>query len=656
MSHLYRFGWFVLDSKKRTLTCKESLVSLTSKTFDVLAFFVQNPNRVVTKKELLDTVWAGSFVEEGVLTQYIFQLRKVLTNVSEDNRWIVTIPGKGYQFTADVAIDEGGEGTSRADSKVPDLGVSSTGVPVETEPGHERSRIEAVAVRELPRIAAAAPKPRSPFRAALALTAVAVVLAVAGYIAWRHLRPAPPQAGPPPGPEKIMLAVLPFQNLTSDPKEEYLADGLTEELISQLGRLHPEQLGVIARTSVMGYKHSDTRLDQIGRELSVQYVLEGSVRRSADRFRVTVQLVQVKGQSHLWSQDYDYRPQDILSLEDDAAMAVAREIQLRLTPQQQASLTTLRPVIPDAFDAYLQGRYFSEHPFPKENLDKATHYLEQAVKLDHSYALAWASLAEAWRLQVIWGYIPNEDGYRQAREAVERALALDPNLAEAHAQIGWIKLTKDWDWVGAEASFQRALALDPGNSTVVSEASYMAAYLGRFDEALKLARRAVELDPRNALSRRSLAEICYWAGRQEEAVGDFKRALDLDPNLPQTHWILGLLYLMQGHAPEALAEMEKDPMVPARLKGQAIVYYAMDLRIESDSALAELIAKYQEGRFSTAEAYAFRGETDRAFDWLEQAYAHDDERLAEIKVDPLLRNLHGDPRYAALLKKLHVPQ
>lgn len=656
MSHLYRFGWFVLDPKRRTLTCKESLVPLTPKTFDVLAFLVQNPNRVVTKRELLETVWAGSFVEEGVLTQYIFQLRKVLAKDSEDNRWIVTIPGKGYQFTADVAIDEGGEGTSRADTNVPDRGVSSTGIPVEAEPGRERSGIEAVAGREFPRVAAAAAKPKSPLRAALALTAVAVVLAVAGYIAWRHLRPALPQAGPPPEPGKMMLAVLPLENLTGDPNEEYLADGLTEELISQLGRLHPEQLGVIARTSVMGYKHSDRRLDQIGRELSVQYVLEGSVRRSADRFRITVQLVQVKDQSHLWSQDYDYRPQDILGLEDDAAIAVAGEVQLRLTPQQQASLTSLRPVNPDAFDAYLQGRYFSDHPFPKENLDKAKRYLEQAVKLDPSYALAWAWLAQAWRLQLIWGYVANEDGYRHAREAVERALALDPNLAEAHAQLGWIKLNKDWDWVGADASFQRAVALDPGNSTVVSDASNMEAFLGHFDEASKLARRAVELDPRNAVNRWLLGKICYWAGRQEEAKEELRRALELDPNIPQAHLTLGLVYLTQGRLQDALAEMEQDPVLPAGLQGRAIVYYAMGRRSESDHALAELIAKYQEGRYSTAEAYAFRGETDRALDWLEQAYVHDDGRLREIKIDPLLKSLHGNPRYIALLKKLRVLQ
>jgi len=249
-------------------------------------------------------------------------------------------------------------------------------------------------------------------------------LAVAGYLSWRNFR-----AAPPPRSEKIMLAVLPFQNLTGDAKQEYLADGLTEEMIAQLSRLHPEQLGVIARTSVMGYKHGDQRLDQIGRDLSVQYVLENSLRGSGDHLRVTVQLLQVKDQSHLWGQDYDYRPRDILSLEDDVATAVAREIQIRLTPQQQANLTRFRKVNPEAFDAYLEGRFFFDRD-GNGDLNRAISYYEQAIKLDSSYALPWVGLSRARRRQPDRNLIPLEEGIRQAREAVEQALALDPNLAE----------------------------------------------------------------------------------------------------------------------------------------------------------------------------------------------------------------------------------
>jgi len=651
MSNMYRFGRFVLDPKRRIISCDGSLVPLTAKAFDILVFLAENPNRVITKGELLEAVWSDTFVEEGNLTQYISHLRKALGDKSEDSRLIVTITRKGYQFTADVVPIEAAEVSKQAAVRSPASGAWKSDAVVATEAASASSQPEFPAAAVLPREETTVRQPENHWRIVVVFSIVAVVLVVAGYISWRRFR-----TGPPSGSQKIMLAVLPFENLTGDPKQEYLADGLTEELISQLGRLHPEQLGVIGRTSVMGYKHTEKRLDEIGRDLSVQYVLEGSLRRGGDRFRITVQLIQIKDQSHLWSQDYDYGPRDILSLEDAAALAVAGQIQLHLTPQQQTSLTSLRSVNPDAFDAYLQGRYFYEHLYPRENLDKAARYFEQAIKLDPNYAPAWTSLSQTRRLQVVWGSLSNDEGYRQAQEAVERALALDPNLAEAHAQMGWLRLTKEWDWAAAGSSFQRALVLDPGNSTVLTDASYMAAYLGRFDEALKLARRAVELDPLNAVSRRSHAEICYWAGRNEEAVGDFKRALEVDPGLPAVHALLGIVYMRQGRAQEALAEMNQEPIVPLQLKGKAMAYYALAREAESDSALAELVAKYPEGRFSTASVYAFRGETDQALDWLQQAYANDDNGLRMIKIDPLLNNLRRDPRYAALLKKMRVPE
>src|SRR6266849_4963633 len=322
MSHLYRFGPYVLDPQRRTLYCDESPVPITPKAFDVLLFLAQNPNRLITKDELLKAVWGETFVEEGNLTQYISHLRKALADNSEDSRLIVTISRKGYQFTADVALAETPDVTKRDAAQVPTSGVSTPGIAVEGKAGNESSRTGTPTLPELSTVQGAIPKPGNHWRITAVVGAFAVVLAVAGYLSWRNFR-----AAPPPRSEKIMLAVLPFQNLTGDAKQEYLADGLTEEMIAQLSRLHPEQLGVIARTSVMGYKHGDQRLDQIGRDLSVQYVLENSLRGSGDHLRATVQLLQVKDQSHLWGQDYDYRPRDILSLEDDVARAVAREIQ-----------------------------------------------------------------------------------------------------------------------------------------------------------------------------------------------------------------------------------------------------------------------------------------------------------------------------------------
>jgi TolB-like protein/DNA-binding winged helix-turn-helix (wHTH) protein/Flp pilus assembly protein TadD len=655
MGNLYRFGSYLLDRRKRALSQDGSPIALTPKAFDVLLFLVQNPNRLITKEELFKAVWADSFVEEGNLTQNIFLLRKALAQNSEDSGLILTIPRKGYQFAADVA--EQLESTDKAAIRTPAFrtaAVSTTQTPVE---GTRRNRDDSaqtafLKVSELAKVEQALSKPDSRFRLAFVLSTIAVILIVAGYISWQRFRIVST-----PRSEKIMLAVLPFQNLTGDPTEEYLADGLTEEMISQLGRLHPEQLGVIARTSVMGYKHSDQRLDQIARDLSVQYVLENSLRGSGSHLRVTVQLLQVKDQSHLWAQDYDYRPGDILRLEDDVAKAVAREIQIRLTPQQQAGLTRLRHGNAEAFDAYMEGRFFYDRD-SNGDLNRAISYYQQAIKLDSSYALAWVGLSRARFREAEKGFVPSKEGEErgQAREAVEQALELDPNLAEAHAQIGRIQMFVDWDWTGANASLQRALALDPGNSAVVTFASSLAASLGRFEEALELAHRAIALDPLNAVSRGLLAQICFAMGRQQEAEVDFTKTTELNPNLGGYHEWFGFVYLAEGRAQDALAEIEREPLDFARLQGYAVVYYALGRKKESDTALSELIVKYQtDSAFQIAGVYAFRHEPDQAFEWLERAYVQHDTGLANTKFDPLLKNVRGDPRYAAFLKKMNLP-
>src|SRR6267378_2949438 len=529
MSHLYRFGPYLLDPQKRTLYCDKSPVPLTPKAFDVLVFLAQNPNRLITKDELLEAVWGDTFVEDGNLTQYISHLRKALADNSEDSRLIVTISRKGYQFTADVLLSEGADIPKRDEAQVLASGVSTPRIALEAKAGNQSSQTGAPAITELPRVQGAVQKPGNHWWKAAVLSAFGVVLVVSSYISWKRFRDVPP-----PRSGKIMLAVLPFQNLTGDPKEEYLADGLTEQMISQLSRLQPEQLGVIARTSVMGYKHSDQRLDQIGHDLSVQYVLENSLRGNGDRLRITVQLLQVKDQSHLWTQDFDYRPRDILSLEDDVAKAVAHEIQIRLTPQQQADLTRLHPLNAEAFDAYIEGRFFLDRDNDGD-LSRAASYYEQAIKLDSSYAPAWVGLSRARFRQADRGSVPLSEGLRRARETAARALALDPNLAEAHADIGQIKREVDWDWTGANASLQRALELDPGNSAVLSLAAGLAISLGRIEEAVELGRRAIALDPLNAAIHGSLAGTCSTLGRQEEAEVEFKKALELDPDLPPNH-------------------------------------------------------------------------------------------------------------------------
>ena len=405
----------------------------------------------------------------------------------------------------------------------------------------------------------------------------------------------------------------------------------------------------------MGYKHKNECLDQIARDLSVQYVLENSIRESGDHLRLTAQLIQVKDQTHLWSQDYDYLAKDTLNVEDEVAKAVAREIRVRLTSQQQEDLARSRPVNPEAFDAYLQGYHFFQGNTDKD-ADMAAKYFERATQLDPSYALAWAYLSRARNWQANEGLIPMEEGRRLAREAVERALSLNPNLAVAHAQMGRLKITVDYDWPGANASFQRAIELEPGNPEGVRLAALSAVNLARFDEALQLARRAVDLDPLNTDSWENLGEIEFYTAQLDQAAADGKKSLELNPDFWGGPLLLTRIYLLQGRPRDALREIERVHYAPYRAHLYALTYYALGRKKESDAALSELITKYHASNaFEIASNYAFRNQPDEASEWLDRAYAQRDPGLMSTKMDPLLKSLHSDPRFAALLKKLNLP-
>jgi len=628
------FGAFELDLSTGELRSIEApdpdnKVILREQVFQVLRMLLEREGKIVTREEIKGRLWPNDTVVgfDHSINATINTLRRALGDSADDPRYIETLARRGYRLMPAIEYLESAPGTAV---------------------GRDREQREQSAAemsynagRVQPRI-----RPRR-WKATVVLASV-VVLVGAGYISWQHSRSTPL-------PRKIMLAVLPFENLTGDPQEDYLADGLTEETISQLGQLNPEQLGVIARTSVMRYKHSDERLDQIGRDLSVQYVLENSLRESDSHLRLTAQLIQLKDQTHLWSHDYDYPAKDILNVEDDVAKAVAREIQLRLTSQQQAALSQPHPVNPEAFDAYMQGYYFFQRNTNKDT-EMAAKYYERATQLDPSYALAWAGLSRVRKWQAAVGLIPAQEGYRLAREAVERALELDPNLAEAHAQIGRIKQQVDFDWAGADASFRRAIALKPGDPEVVGQAAQSASILGRFDEALQEDRRAVDLDPLNANSWGGLGWTEFLMGHLDEAAADVKKSLELSPDVWPGPILLSQIYVMQGRPQEALPEIELVRYDPARVFLHAIAYYALGRKNESDAALSELITKYHAiNQCQIAEVYAFRNQSDAAFEWLDRAYAQRNSGLIGTKVEPLLKSLHNDPRYAAFLKKLNLP-
>ncbi|HVP42027.1 MAG TPA: protein kinase [Terriglobales bacterium] len=498
--------------------------------------------------------------------------------------------------------------------------------------------------------AAAAGPARRWWRRPVAGAGVVITLAaVAGL--WFGLR----RKAPEPAPVAPSIAVLPFVDMSAEKNQEYFADGLAEELLNSLARI--PGLRVTARTSSFQFKGKNEDLRVVAEKLNVATILEGSLRKEGKRVRITVQLINASDGFHLWSETYDREVTDIFAVQDEIARSVAASLKVVLKGEK-AGTTSARGTNPEAFNAYLQGRYFLQRKGMEdvERAEKAVGFFEQAAKLDPGYAPAWAWLGRAYVFKAGAANAPPAEDFRTAREAVERALALDPNMADAHAFLGEIKTWHDWDWVGADASYQHALELEPGNAKAMLGAGRLARILGRYEEAQALDRRAIELDPLSTGGYVNLGVACFFAGRHDEALAAFNKALELNPHA-EARWWKGRVLLIQGKADQALAEMEKIQVDPIwRVYGLALAYHALGRKKESDAALAELRGKYRtNSAFQIAEVYAFRGETDQAFTWLELAYQERDGGLVWTKGNLLLKSLERDPRYAAFLKKMRLP-
>jgi serine/threonine protein kinase/Tfp pilus assembly protein PilF len=485
-------------------------------------------------------------------------------------------------------------------------------------------------------------------RKLIGIFAIVVVLLTIGLFFFK--RQPPKAAAPAASTSKTAIAVLPFTNLSADKEQEYFTDGLTEELLNVLAK-NPK-LQVTSRTSAFSFKGKEIDIKTIAEKLNVTHVLEGSVRKAGNQLRITAQLIEVATDSHLWSQTYDRHMENIFAVQDDIARSVARALKVTLEGGQTPKAQQTNP---EAYNAYLQGRYFVDRR-SKEDLEKAISYYEYSLQIDPNYPRAWVGLSEAHSSQGDSGYVPVEEAYGKARKEAEKALELDPNLAEAHAQIGWIKAVYEWDWSSADAAYKRALALEPGNADAVRGAARLAATLGRFDEAINLDRQAIELDPLRFSAHNNLGVHSYYAGQWLQSEQGFRKVLELNPQRPGVYMHLGRIYLAQSKAEEALAEMQKELDRAWRLDGLALAYHAAGKKKEADATLGLVIEEQQsDSAFQIAEIYAYRGESDKAFEWLERAYKQRDGGLAEMKGDPLLRSLEHDPRYTAFLKKMKLP-
>jgi TolB-like protein/Flp pilus assembly protein TadD len=466
-----------------------------------------------------------------------------------------------------------------------------------------------------------------------------------------------------PARQPTSIAVVPFVNRSHDPEDEYFSDGLADELLNVLTKIR--DLRVAARSSAFTFKGKGATVAEVGKTLNVATVLEGSVRKAGNRMRISVQLVKVTDGYQLWSESYDRTLEDIFAVQDDIAQSVVKELRRTLLGEvvdakavteataQVAAAVKGRATDAEAYRLYLKGRHFVNR-FTREDIAKGVEYLKRALDRDPEFALAWVSLSAAYAEEAGQSWAPLSEGLARARTAAARALELEPKLAEAHAAAGWIRMNYDWDWRGAEESFGRALELAPGNAPGLRDAAGLAFRLGRLDEAIGLWSRAIEQDPLNAAAYHSLGITLDAADRLAEAELAYGKALELAPQRHGAHAFLGLNLLAQGRSDEALDEALREPE-PWRIYALAIVHHAAGHIAEADEALNELIAKHaDEAAFQIAVVRAARGETDLAFQWLERAYVQRDPGLSDLKSISLLRSLHADPRWGALLRKMRL--
>ena len=494
-------------------------------------------------------------------------------------------------------------------------------------------------------------------------TVITVLALVAALVVWRNAGGwRETVLGQASTPRIESLAVLPLANLSSDPEQDYFADGVTEALITDLSKIRV--LKVISRTSVMRYKKTNKPLPEIGRELGVDGIVEGSVLRVRDRVRITAQLIHAPSDRHLWAESYERDLRDVLALQGDVAQAIAEQIRIELTPQERTRLASARPVNPESYQLYLMGRYHAGKA-TFEGFSKGVEYFEQAIEKDPGNALAYAGVAhcDAY-LGGGFGHLPTKDVLPKARQAALKALEMDDALAEAHASLAVIKWQHDWDWAGAQREFERAVELNPGSAVVHNAYMGYLASLGRLDQAIVEGRVAQELDPFGPRVAGDIGWAYYYTRHYDEALPHLQRALELDPNLPWVRVNVALTYSLTGRRAEALTESEKlreyGHSAEHQLEALNLGYiYAVSGREVEARGILEEFRKFSKTRyvdaFKVAWVYTGLGEKDQALEWLQRAYREHSGNMWGLKVDPLLDPLRSDPRFQDLLRRMNFP-
>jgi TolB-like protein/DNA-binding winged helix-turn-helix (wHTH) protein len=608
---IYEFGEFRLDALRRVLSARAdgSSLQVTGKIFDTLLLFVERAGQLLDKRTLMETLWPNVVVEESNLTQTIHTLRRLLGERPDDHRYIVTVPGRGYRFVAQVTI----------------------------------------------RTIEEPPQPAK--RRTLAAGAVAMVV-LAGVAFWLLQGSRHAERSIPIQPTQLSIAVMPFVDMSEAQDQAYFAEGLSEEILNVLAQ--STALRVTARTSSFAFKGRNVDIPTIAGALKVTHVLEGSVRKSGSRLRITAQLVDGVGSAHLWSQTYDRDETDIFGIQDDIAAAVAESLQVTLTGNAQARPAQTRNAA--AFELYLQGKYFFNRR-GESDLARAQDYFQRALQLDPNYARAWAGLAGVYT--VSWERVPPKSTEEWAT-AVERALQLGPNIAEAH-----VRAAQYYGWLGrleiSKAHCQRAIALNPSDPLVLSVSAGREFEEGRWSEGIALQRRAVTVDPLAAVGHGNLSSYLAAIGEWEEAIGELEKARELSPTLQGIDRDIARVQILRQHFDEALAAIDRVPAGPVRDNCIALAYRAPGQRAAADAALARLEARADvpvpdaDIAIAIAEVYAYRGDNAAALKWADRALLPTDSRDARVWTaqqmitSPFLRVLHAEARWSTLLARADAP-
>ncbi|MGE5724610.1 MAG: winged helix-turn-helix domain-containing tetratricopeptide repeat protein [Acidobacteriota bacterium] len=616
---IVQFGVFELDLQRAELRKQGVKIKLQEQPLRVLRVLLENPGQVVSRDELRQRVWsANTFVEfDQGLYSAMARLRDVLGDSSDSPRFIETVARRGYRFIAPVSP-----------SVAPNPGETTTPRKGEQQDSRRQSLRRWI----------------SNLLAGLLGGALLLVIVftfdVAGAREWLRTRTTPIRS----------IAVLPLENLSRDPEQEYFADGMTDELITTLAQMGTVR--VVSRTSVMRYKKISEPIAQVGRELSVDAVVEGTVERSGNRVRIRVQLIQAASDRHLWAQSYDRDFTDALAFESEVAGDIVREIQSDLTPTQKRRWSAVRRVAPEAYDAYLKGLYFSNKRNAAD-FTRAIGYFNQAIAKDSGYAAAYSGLSDALLGEIFTG-TPAEKVREKATLSAQKAIELDPSSAEAHNSLGGIREFWDWDWAAAEREYRRAIELNPNFAAGHQDYALLLAFQGRFEQAIAEAQRSQDLDPLSPFVRTTFCLELEVARRYAEAVEKCQQALELDPNFRHAHGNLVSIYIAMGKNEQAVEEYEKVASLAGRSPAEIAGIRGAFEQGGSKGFWRKLLedSKKEGDGVRVASLYALLGEKDQAMLWLEKAYRQRSPMMEFLKEASEFDNLRSDPRFGELLRRV----